>query len=152
VNSEVTELYDRESLSNKFSFYRHMVVFPSCGEEAIPQVVVPIQALRQIKAYLTVAEIDRPLQDMDFICLEQAATVVTLDRVKRFAVKEVEQKFRNDIIEHLISGEVEVNTLLERASLLEWDINRPFVVVLFNIKLQNSIWKITKTGLNWSWG
>ncbi|TGE39118.1 PucR family transcriptional regulator [Desulfosporosinus fructosivorans] len=132
--SEVTELYDRELLSDKFSFYRHMVVFPSCGEEPIPQVVVPIQALNQIKAYLTVAEINRPLQDMDFICLEHAATVVTLDRVKRFAVKEVEQKFRNDIIEHLISGEVEVNTLLERASLLEWDINRPFVVVLFNIK------------------
>ena len=132
--SDVTEFYDRELLSDKFSFYRHKVVFPSCGVEPIPQVVVPIEALSQINAYLTVAEINRPLQDMDFICLEHAATVVTLDRVKRFAVREVEQKFRNDIIEHLISGEVEVNTLLERASVLEWDINRPFVVVLFNIK------------------
>lgn len=132
--SEVTELYDRELLSDKFSFYRHLVVFPSYGDEPIPQVVVPIQALSQIKAFLTVAEINKPLQDMDFICLEHAATVVTLDMVKRFAVREVEQKFRNDIIENLISGEVKVNTLLERASLLEWDINRPFVVVLFNIK------------------
>jgi len=132
--NEVTEFYDRELLSDKFSFYRHLVMFPSYGEEPIPQVVVPIQALSQIKAYLTVAEINRPMQDMDFICLEHAATVVTLDRVKRFAVREVEQRFRNDIIEHLISGEVEVNTLLERASLLEWDINRSFVVVLFNIK------------------
>lgn len=132
--TEISSLSERELLSEKFSYYRQRVMFPELREESIPQIVVPIRALSQIRAYLTVTEINRSLQVMDLICLEQAATVVTLEMVKRFAVKEVEQKFSNDIIDHLISGEAEVQNVRERANLLGWDINHPFVVVLFNLK------------------
>lgn len=132
--NEATAVYERELLSEKTNSYRHRVELPGLSEDPISQIVVSIRALGHVKAYLTVTEINRPLQDMDFICLEQAATVVTLEMVRRFAVKEVEQKFSNDIIEHLISGEGEVSNIRERASLLGWDINHPFIVVIFNLK------------------
>lgn len=123
----------RENLNDKFSYYRQKVHYPAI-EEIVPQIVVPIQAFSQIKAYLTVAELNKPLQEVDFISLEHAATVVTLDLVKHFAVQEVEQKFKDDLIEHIISGELSSTNALERTHLMEWDLNRPYRVILFNLK------------------
>jgi purine catabolism regulator len=131
--TEVADLFQRESLNDKFSFYRQTVHFPALGEQSFPQVVVPIQAFSQIKAYLTVIERDKPLQEMDFICLEHAATVVTLDLVKKVAVQEIEQKFQNDLVENLISGSTALNNTLERAALIGWDLAQPYTAVLFHI-------------------
>lgn len=132
--NEDTAVYEQELLSKKTDSFRHKVVLTALSEDPISQIVVPIRALGQVKAYLTVTENNRPLRDMDFICLEQAATVVTLEMVRRIAVQEVEQKFSNDMIAHLISGEGEINNIRERANLLGWDINHPFIVVVFNLK------------------
>lgn len=131
---EPHELEQRETLNEKLSYYRQGVHFPALEEAMVPQVVVKIQAFSQVKAFLTVAELNRPLQEIDFISLEHAATVVTLDMVKRFAVKEVEQKFKNDLIEHVLLGELNSANALERVSLMEWDLNRPYRIVVFDIQ------------------
>lgn len=131
---ELHELEQRETLNEKLSYYRQEVRYPALEEAMVPQVVVKLQAFSQVKAFLTVAELNRPLQEIDFISLEHAATVVTLDMVKRFAVKEVEQKFKNDLIEHVLSGEVNSANALERISLMEWDLNRLYRVIVFDIQ------------------
>ncbi|WP_088227545.1 PucR family transcriptional regulator [Desulfosporosinus sp. FKB] len=129
---DMTTFYEGDLLSKNFNSYR--IKINGAGEEPVYQVVVPIQALGQIKAYLIVTEINKPMHEMELICLDQATTVVTLEMVRRFAVREVEQKFSNDFVEKLISGEIEVSSMRERANLLAWEINRPFVVVLFSLK------------------
>ncbi len=131
---ELHELEQRETLNEKLSYYRQGVHYPAIEEAMVPQVVVKIQAFSQVKAFLTVAELNRPLQEVDFISLEHAATVVTLDMVKRFAVKEVEQKFKNDLIEHVLLGELNSANALERINLMEWDLNRPYRIVVFDIQ------------------
>ncbi|MEL1135650.1 PucR family transcriptional regulator ligand-binding domain-containing protein [Desulfitobacterium sp. THU1] len=124
----------RENLNDKFFYYRQSVTYPELEGQCIPQVVVPIQAFNQIKGYLTIVELNKPIIDMDFISIEQAATVTTLDMVKRFAVKEVEYKFKNDLLEHILSGELGSTNAQERINLMEWDLNRSYYVVLFNLK------------------
>ena len=128
------ELELRESLHEKFYYYRQNVIYPAFEKAMVPLVVVKLQAFSQVKAFLTVAEINKPLQEVDLISLEHAATVVTLDMVKRFAVREVEQKFKNDLIEHVLSGELNSSNALERINLMEWDLNRPYRVVVFDIR------------------
>lgn len=128
------ELELRESLHEKFYYYRQNVIYPALEDAMVPLVVVKLQAFSQVKAFLTVAEINKPLQEVDLISLEHAATVVTLDMVKRFAVREVEQKFKNDLIEHVLSGELNSSNALERINLMEWDLNRPYRVVVFDIR------------------
>lgn len=130
---EVAELFQRESLNDKLPFYRQMVQFPAIGEEPVFQVVVPIKTFSQVKAYLTVVEANKRLQEMDLICLEHAATVVTLDLVKKVAVQEIEQKFQNDLVGNLITGNVALNNTLERAALIGWDLSKSYTIVLFNI-------------------
>ncbi|KGK86498.1 sugar diacid utilization regulator [Desulfosporosinus sp. HMP52] len=141
---EIADLFQKESLNEKLSFYRQMVRFPDLGEEPIPQVVVPIRAFNQVKAYLTVVEINKRLQEMDLICLEHAATVVTLDLVKKVAVQEVEQKFQNDLLENLITGNTALNNTLERAALIGWDLTKPYTIVLFDIDNIDGILANTK--------
>ncbi|WP_092332404.1 PucR family transcriptional regulator [Desulfosporosinus hippei] len=141
---EIADLFQKESLNEKLSFYRQMVRFPDLGEEPVPQVVVPIRAFNQVKAYLTVVEKNKRLQEMDFICLEHAATVVTLDLVKKVAVQEVEQKFQNDLLENLITGNTALNNTLERATLIGWDLTKPYTIVLFDIDNIDGILANTK--------
>jgi len=124
----------RENLNEKFSYYRQKVNYPALGDDLVPQVVVQIKALSQVKAFLTIAELNKPLEEMDFICLENAATVVTLDSVKRFAVSEVEQRFKNDLIEQILNGEMSSANVLERANFMEWDLNRPYQIVVFDLQ------------------
>ncbi|HBV86271.1 PucR family transcriptional regulator [Desulfosporosinus sp.] len=124
----------RENLNEKFSYYRQKVNYPALGEGLVPQVVVEIRAFGQVKAFLTIAELNSPLEEMDFICLENAATVVTLDWVKRFAVSEVEQRFRNDLIEQILTGAMSSATALERANFMEWDLNRPYRIIVFDLQ------------------
>lgn len=141
---EIADLFQKESLNEKLSFYRQMVRFPDLGEEPVPQVVVPIRAFNQVKAYLTVVEINKRLQEMDLICLEHAATVVTLDLVKKVAVQEVEQKFQNDLLENLITGNTALNNTLERAALIGWDLTKSYTIVLFDIDNIDGILANTK--------
>lgn len=124
----------RENLNDKFSYYRQSVCYPELENRFLSQVVVPIQAFNQIKGYLTIVELNKPIVEMDFISIEHAATVTTLDMVKRFAVKQVEYKFKNDLIEHILSGELASTNAQERISLMEWDLTRPYYVVLFDLK------------------
>ncbi|NLI90832.1 MAG: PucR family transcriptional regulator [Peptococcaceae bacterium] len=131
-----TDLKDfslREELNKKFSYYRQMVKYPGIGEETVSQVIVPIQALGQIRAYLTVAELNSRLAEKDFISLEHAATVVCLDMVKRFAVREVEQKFSNDFLQDIVSGNIDTKIILERASIMDWDLSKPYYTMVFKI-------------------
>jgi len=126
----------QENLNSTFSYYRQSVSYPNLEGRTLSQVVVPIKAFNQIRGYLTIVELNKPIEEMDFISVEQAATVTTLEMVKRFAVKEVEYKFKNDLLEHILSGELADNTQ-ERISLMEWDLNRPYYVVVFDIKNLN---------------
>lgn len=124
----------QEILNEKFSYYRQKVNYPALEGGLAPQIVVPLRAFSQIKAYLTVAELNKPLQEVDFISLEHAATVVTLDLVKKFAITEVEHKFKNDLIEQVLTGALSSSNAVERANLMGWDLNRSHRVIVFNIK------------------
>ncbi len=124
----------REEISDKFFYYRQNVYYPDLDKQWLSQIVVPIQAFSQIRGYLIIVELNRPVAYMDFISIEQAATVTTLDMVKHFAVKEVEYKFKNDLIEHILSGELSSTNAEERINMMDWNLDRPYYVALFDMK------------------
>ncbi|WZL75078.1 PucR family transcriptional regulator ligand-binding domain-containing protein [Clostridiaceae bacterium 35-E11] len=128
-----------------FLHYKRHVSFPNVEKKEAFQIVVPIQAVNQIKAYLTIAEVNKQLGPLDFIAIENAATVVCLEMVKQFAVAEVEQKFKNDLIDDLIKGKIDsVHTIYERANLIGWDLNTSHVVMLFYMNNLNEYLGQTK--------
>ncbi|MCO5385994.1 MAG: PucR family transcriptional regulator ligand-binding domain-containing protein [Desulfosporosinus sp.] len=127
---EVQDSTQRENLNEKFYYYRQEVVFPDLNNITATQVVIPIQQLNQINAYLVVVEINKRLTDIEYIILENASTVISLELVKRFAISEVERRFKNDLLDSLISGNILIETALERASIIGWDLKGPYCIVL----------------------
>lgn len=101
----------------------------------VDQVVVPIRTVNHIKVYLIITEATRPLEELDFIAIENAATALSLELVKQFAVAEVEREFKNDIIDDLLAGRPQVlETIYQRANLIGWDLERSYAVLLFHVQ------------------
>lgn len=127
---EVQDSTERENLNDKFYYYRQEVIFSEIHDLPASQVVIPIQQLNQINAYLVVVEKNKKLADMEYVILENAATVISLELVKRFAISEVERRFKNDLLDSLISGNILIETALERAAIIGWDLNDSYCIVL----------------------
>lgn len=121
----------------KFPYYRQVVKYLEPNEGIGHQIVVPIETINHIKTYLLIGEMNKPLEELNFIAVENAATALSLEFVKKFAVAEVNKRFKNDLLEQLIEGKVPSNILYQDANLIGWDIEGAFAVVLFKIRKTN---------------
>lgn len=141
---EVEDSSHRENLNEKLYYYRQEVILPDLNNQKATQVVIPIQQLNQINAYLVVVEKNNKLGELEFIILENASTVISLELVKRYAIGEVERKFKYDLLDSLISGSFHLETILERASLMGWDLRGAYGVVLMEFNNINEYLKDKK--------
>lgn len=147
TNSDVELFYDLDkrqveetNLDTKFPFYRRTVVFPKLQERECEQILVPIKTINQTKINLVVSAVNKEVLEYDFIAIENAATALSLELVKQIAISEVEKKFKNDLIDDLISGKIKSkNTIYDRAAITQFDVEAKYAVVIFNLKLLKPI-------------
>ncbi|OCA85846.1 hypothetical protein A8F94_13335 [Bacillus sp. FJAT-27225] len=134
----------------KFPHYRQIVKYPELENMIGHQIVVPIETLNHNKKYLLIGEMNKSLGELDLIAVENAATSLSLEFVKQFAVAEVEKKYKIDLIEELISGNIHsMEAIYEKANLIGWDLDGSFVAVLFKINhLTDSINQKNKRGFS----
>lgn len=118
----------------KYPHYRQIVKYPELGNSKGHQIVVPIETLNPNKMYLLIGEINKSLGELDLIAVENAATSLSLELVKQFAVAEVEKKYKNDLIEEIISGKIQsIDAVYEKANVIGWDFTGSFAAVLLKI-------------------
>ena len=124
----------KQTAGIKFPHYRQIVKYPELDNTKGHQIVVPIETLNHNKMYLLIGEINKSLGELDLIAVENAAISLSLELVKQFAVAEVEKKYKNDLIEELISGRIQsINAVYEKANVIGWDLVGSFAAVLFKI-------------------
>ena len=125
---------EREYLSEAFSYYRQILPATADNPAERTQVIVPIRNLNQTKIYLCVSETEKRLGELDYIPLEHAVTVLKLEMLKKFAVMEVEQKFKNDLIEDIVMEHIiSLESAFERAAVIGWDLEKPYTVTVINL-------------------
>lgn len=142
TNPDVELFYDLDqkvievqSYNTKFPFYRRTVVFPKLQNRECEQILVPIKTINQTKINLVISAIHKDVLEYDFIAIENAATSLSLELVKQIAISEVEKKFKNDLIDDLITGKIKTtNTIYDRATITNFDTEANYAVVLFNLK------------------
>ncbi|RDU38222.1 PucR family transcriptional regulator [Neobacillus piezotolerans] len=123
----------------KFPHYRQIVEYPELDGQKGYQIVVPIETVNNIRTYLLISEMNKPLGELDFIAVENAATALSLELVKQFAVAEVDKRFKNDLLEELIEGKSRSTDFFQNANLIGWDIEGSFAAVLFKISKNNEL-------------
>lgn len=131
-------LVEREKeVETKFPYYwlTAQILEGESQPQFVEQVVVPIRTINHIKVHLVITEAQKRLEELDFIAMENAATALSLELVKQFAVAEVEREFKNDIIDDLLAGKSQMlETVYHRANLIGWDLDRSYAVLLFHVK------------------
>jgi PucR family transcriptional regulator, purine catabolism regulatory protein len=107
------------------------------------QIVVSIKTINNIQIYLVVSEVDRSLEELDYITIENAVTVICLEMVKQFSISEVEKKLESDLIDDLLQGNLRKSgELLQRASILGLDISHKYVVCSMKVTSKSDALKL----------
>lgn len=134
----------------KFPHYRQVVKYHEQKEKIGHQIVVQIETINHIKTYLLIGEMNKPLHELDFIAVENAATSLSLELVKKFAIAEVDKRFKNDLLEQIIEGKLPSSLLYHDANLIGWNIEGSFAVVLLKLRKNTDriSTKKTKRGLS----
>lgn len=123
---EMEKLINKEYLVDKLN-----IKLSENSDSVYTMIVEPIKVLNQIKGYLGVLEINKVLNNMDFIALEGAANTLRLEMLKDIAVNEVKLRYKGDLMDDLITGRFEsLQSIYDRSNLLGWDLKRKNVVVL----------------------
>lgn len=142
TNEDIELFYDldekaveEKSYDTKFSMFRRKVIFPKLEERKLEQILVPIKTINQTKINLVISAVNKEMHEFDFIAIENAATALSLELIKQIAISEVEKKFKNDLIDDLVTGKIKsMNTIYDRAAITNIDTNANYAVVIFNLK------------------
>ncbi len=97
-------------------------------------VTVPVSVGRDVQGYVTSFETAEPLNDLDLVALESAATVAAVVMGRELARLEAETRLRGDFVDDLLAGEFDAGpTILQRASFLGGDLSRGCLVLIADI-------------------
>ncbi len=78
--------------------------------------ILPVASANNIYGYIIVWETVRDLTEFDFIILEQASTVIALDRIKTKEIEEVKLKIRHDFFDDLLTGKITSSETIQNMS------------------------------------
>ena len=137
VQYEVLEREEADAarMDTEFPYYRQRAVYPEWGGRTCDHFVIPVETVNHIKIHLVIHETCKTVEALDFVAIENAATSLSLELVKQYAVAEVEMKFKDDLIDDLLHAKIEsLQSVYQRANLIGWDLNKTYVVVLFRLR------------------
>lgn len=124
----------RELVKYNYPLYHLEVKLPESTESKYLMITEPIEVLDQIKAYIGIIELKDKIEDMRFIALESAASALRFELLKDLAVKEVELKYKGDLLDDLLNGRFDsVENIYNRGKALGWNLDRQFIVVILHI-------------------
>jgi purine catabolism regulator len=100
--------------------------------------VMPIRVEKGMGGRIVVFEDQRKLHRLDIIAIEHAATVAALYLQREKAIHELEQRFRNDFIFQLLSGDyLDYASCLTIAQGLGWQLQEQNIVLVCGMKKQD---------------
>jgi PucR family transcriptional regulator, purine catabolism regulatory protein len=134
---ELNSTSTRENLNNLY-YLKQKITLNNLRSKSneTTQILFPITFEDKIRAYLSVFEIERTLDNVDFFILEVAATATLIEMKKRIAMRTMEQRFINDLIYDLINNNIDNEEIVyERSKLIGLNFEDKYIVILFEIEV-----------------
>ena len=105
------------------------------------QIVFPVDIVGHVRINLAILCGNDGLTGMQHIAVKNAINALVIELIKQQAVSEVEKRFHGDVLSDLLSGNAtSLANVLERASLLQWDLTKPHVVISFSLSDKSFSW------------
>ncbi|RKD31674.1 CdaR family transcriptional regulator [Thermohalobacter berrensis] len=126
------------SFYNSSSFNYHEKKFTETTElisgKYIKRVILPIVVKNTIYGHIFSWAIDTPFSGFDLSILETASTTIALEILKKLSVSEVENRYKSEYLEDLISlDKKRKKKALERASFFNLGLDNIYVVSIINL-------------------
>lgn len=97
--------------------------------------VLPIAATQDVYGYMIIWQTVRNLTEFDYVILQQASTVMALERIKAKEIEEVKLKIRQDFYDDLLSGKItSPDTLQTLCDLHGLNPNYKYYCIVINIE------------------
>lgn len=104
------------------------------GSEFPAAVTVPVAVSRDVLGYVSSFEDEKPLNELDLVALESAATVAAVEMGRELVRLETETRLRGDFVDDLVAGELESGPAIQqRASFLGGDLSRGCLALIADI-------------------
>jgi len=103
-------------------------------EEFPAAVTVPVAVSRDVLGYVSSFETESPLNELDLVALESAATVAAVEMGRELVRLETETRLRGDFVDDLVTGELESGPAIQqRASFLGGDLSHGCLALIADI-------------------
>lgn len=122
-------------LYSNYGYFRQKVKLPEMNQDGIGQYVICMKIVSGVQMYLVITELNRELDGMDYIAIENAVTALKQEFVRQQAVWQLEKKFQNDILHNILNGQVDsMEELRKRTNLLGMPVEGSYRVVVFGFE------------------
>lgn len=92
-----------KTASNHYRYVKKVEDRATVGNEIVDRVMVPILIRNNIHGHMIIFGVKRRITNFDILNLESASTIIALEFLKRISVQEVENKYKTEFFEDLIS-------------------------------------------------
>lgn len=114
-----------------YSYNRQSVSTAADPKQISTQLIVEIPNIGNDFHYLAISEADKKLHKFDFMAIENAVSFFQMELIKKFAISEVQQNFRNDIIDDLLANKFSSKEdMYEAAEVLKLYPNKKYRIVV----------------------
>lgn len=131
IEDDINSLFSLKSYKSKKS---KTVKDKTKFENFVDRIIVPIMVKNNIYGHLIAYGVKSELNNFDVLYMESTSTVVAVEFLKKISVQEVENKYRAEFFEDLISlDEFRKKKAIERASYYNLDKNSNYSVITINL-------------------
>lgn len=116
----------KEKIANPVEQRINIIELPG---ENIKMIVVPVNAGKDNLGFVVALEKDRPFNQLEFIAMEQAGTVIALELLKQKASFETERRLKKDFLDELLDGNQNEEATLRKAGYLGLDLANDYRVI-----------------------
>ena len=102
----------------------------------------PIHIAGKWHGTIIIVELNRELQEIDYIAMEQASTVAALTLINEIALSEVEHKYKNEFLFDWFNGKISSEIeLIQRGGLVGYELRYSFILVIVDIDTYQELWR-----------
>ncbi|MFW7418766.1 PucR family transcriptional regulator [Vagococcus fluvialis] len=102
---DVIKLLENNKSDFNFEYNRQLVFYPlSNFSFSTTQLVIPIETDSHKKCFLIIHELDKPVDEMDLMVIENSTLIIKLEILKENSIKQAKMNLINDVFDDLIYG------------------------------------------------
>jgi len=133
----VNEFYNVKSLIKKEKKLDESLQF--IGNKNLKRMVVPIVVNGGVYGHIFAWAVNGPIGGFDLSILENATATISLEILKKLSVKEVENKYKSEFLQDLISlDEKRREEAIKSAQMFNLKVDKNYVVIVINLKKNNN--------------